>query len=71
MVGMVILWGLRKNSAAWEGGHILDPTSGRIYRVTLKLADGARSCACMRSLGSPCWGAPKPGCACRNPRSSL
>ena len=40
MVGMVILWGLRKNSAAWEGGHILDPTSGRIYRVTLKLADG-------------------------------
>jgi uncharacterized protein (DUF2147 family) len=40
MVGMVILWGLRKNSTAWEGGHILDPTSGRIYRVTLKLADG-------------------------------
>jgi uncharacterized protein (DUF2147 family) len=40
MVGMVILWGLRKNSAAWAGGHILDPTSGRIYRVTLKLADG-------------------------------
>jgi uncharacterized protein (DUF2147 family) len=40
MIGMVILWGLRKDGAGWVGGHVLDPTSGRIYSATLRLAEG-------------------------------
>ena len=40
MLGMIILWGLKQDGTVWEGGHILDPTSGRTYKATLKLADG-------------------------------
>jgi uncharacterized protein (DUF2147 family) len=40
MLGMVILWGLRQNGTAWEGGHVLDPTSGRTYHATVTLLEG-------------------------------
>jgi uncharacterized protein (DUF2147 family) len=35
VLGMTILWNLRHHGDAWEGGEILDPESGSIYRVTL------------------------------------
>jgi uncharacterized protein (DUF2147 family) len=37
--GMTILWGARKNGVAWDGGKILDPENGKIYRVSLTLLD--------------------------------
>lgn len=40
MVGMVILWGLHQEGAEWVGGHILDPTQGRIYGANVALTDG-------------------------------
>jgi uncharacterized protein (DUF2147 family) len=43
MIGMVILWGLRRNGKEWDRGYILDPTNGRIYGATLMLADGGTS----------------------------
>ncbi|MBS0380556.1 MAG: DUF2147 domain-containing protein [Proteobacteria bacterium] len=42
MVGMVILWGLHREGSEWVGGHILDPTQGRIYGASVTLADGGR-----------------------------
>lgn len=35
--GMVILAGARKDGSSWEGGTILDPTKGKIYKCTLSL----------------------------------
>lgn len=35
--GMVILEGARKDGSSWEGGTILDPTKGKIYKCTLSL----------------------------------
>ena len=33
---MVIIWGLKKNGEHnWEGGKILDPQTGTIYRAKL------------------------------------
>lgn len=37
--GIIFLWGLKKNGEnTWEGGHILDPKSGKVYRAKLKLS---------------------------------
>jgi uncharacterized protein (DUF2147 family) len=41
IVGMTILWGLRKDDDEWTGGEILDPKNGKTYRCKMKLsADG-------------------------------
>ena len=43
VLGMTILWNLRHHGDNWDGGEILDPESGSIYRVTLHPeADGNR-----------------------------
>jgi len=40
VVGMTILWNMRPHGEEWSGGEILDPESGKIYRCTLRTADG-------------------------------
>lgn len=43
VLGMTILWDLRRDGDAWDGGEILDPESGDVYRVTLRpSSDGRR-----------------------------
>jgi len=43
ILGMTILWNLRRDGEDWNGGEILDPESGDTYRVTLHpTADGKR-----------------------------
>ena len=38
--GMTIMWGVSKDDEVWDGGKILDPKSGKVYKVKLALADG-------------------------------
>jgi uncharacterized protein (DUF2147 family) len=40
VLGMTILWNLRHHGDTWDGGEILDPESGSIYRVSLHLEAG-------------------------------
>lgn len=41
--GMAILWGLRQDGERWSGGHILDPSSGKVYGARLQpTADGSK-----------------------------
>jgi uncharacterized protein (DUF2147 family) len=41
IVGMTILWGLKKDGDAWTGGEILDPKNGKIYSCKITpSADG-------------------------------
>lgn len=42
VIGMTILWGLKKQGDDYGGGRILDPENGRIYRARLKLEDGGK-----------------------------
>ncbi len=37
--GLVIMWGVHKDGADWDGGHVLDPKKGKIYKVKLHLQD--------------------------------
>ena len=38
--GMTILWGLSKDGDEWNGGQILDPKNGKIYKAKMSLDDG-------------------------------
>jgi uncharacterized protein (DUF2147 family) len=37
IIGMTIVKGLKKNGAQYDGGEILDPDNGKIYRCKMKL----------------------------------
>lgn len=41
--GMQILSGLRWDGAAWSGGWVLDPDTGKRYRATIRVAADGRS----------------------------
>jgi uncharacterized protein (DUF2147 family) len=38
---MDILWNFHRDGDHWDGGEVLDPESGDIYRATLRLRDDA------------------------------
>jgi uncharacterized protein (DUF2147 family) len=41
--GMTIMWGVSKDDDVWDGGKILDPQSGTVYKVKLSMqADGQK-----------------------------
>lgn len=42
VIGMTILWGLTKQGDEYQGGEILDPENGKVYRAKMKLDDGGR-----------------------------
>ena len=37
VLGMTILWGMRRDGDGWSGGEILDPEDGAVYRASLHL----------------------------------
>ncbi len=43
IVGMTILWGLKKDGAGWAGGEILDPKNGKIYRCKMTLGQDGKT----------------------------
>ncbi|HEY0198609.1 MAG TPA: DUF2147 domain-containing protein [Rhodanobacter sp.] len=38
--GMTIMWGVTKDDDVWDGGRILDPKNGKVYKVKLTLSEG-------------------------------
>ncbi|QAU22944.1 DUF2147 domain-containing protein [Dyella sp. M7H15-1] len=40
--GMTIMWGVHKNGDVWDGGKILDPKSGTVYKVKLNMGGGGQ-----------------------------
>lgn len=41
--GLRFMWGLKGKGRQWDGGQVLDPDDGKIYRVKLKLSDDNRT----------------------------
>jgi uncharacterized protein (DUF2147 family) len=39
---MTILWGLKKQGDEYQGGEILDPENGKIYRARMRLVDDGK-----------------------------
>jgi uncharacterized protein (DUF2147 family) len=40
LIGLRILWNLRKDGEQWSGGQILDPDNGKVYRCSIAVKDG-------------------------------
>ncbi|SPE18204.1 Putative secreted protein (modular protein) [Candidatus Sulfotelmatomonas gaucii] len=56
LVGLQILWGLKKNGSQWSGGQVLDPETGKIYRASLALEDGGKKLRLHGYIGIPLLG---------------
>lgn len=54
--GMVIMWGVKQDGDAWDGGQILDPAKGKTYKVKLTLADGGQKLDVRGYIGMPMLG---------------
>jgi len=54
--GMTILTGLRKDGEEWNGGEILDPNNGKVYRARVRLADGGRKLDVRGFIGIAAFG---------------
>ena len=43
IIGMTILWGLKKEGNSWGGGEILDPHNGKVYRCKITPSEDGKS----------------------------
>jgi uncharacterized protein (DUF2147 family) len=56
IIGMVFMWGLKKDGGSYSGGQILDPENGEIYRSRMSLVDGGRKLSVSGYIGMPLIG---------------
>ena len=56
VLGMTILWNFRRDGDGWDGGEVLDPESGDVYRATLRLRDGGKTLDVHGYIGIPLLG---------------
>ena len=43
VLGMTILEGVKRDGSHWDGGTILDPNNGKVYKVRLTPKDGGKA----------------------------
>ena len=59
MLGLTILTGVKQSSSSsdlWDGGHILDPKDGKIYKVRLSPIEGGKKLEVRGYIGMPLLG---------------
>jgi len=59
LVGLTIITGVKQSASAadvWDGGHILDPNDGKIYKVRLSPTDGGKKLEVRGYVGMPLLG---------------
>jgi len=59
VVGMTLIRNVKQNdgdTAVWDGGDILDPNNGKVYRVRLKPVDGGAKLEVRGYIGTPLLG---------------
>ena len=42
VVGLQIIRGLKPDGAEWDGGEVLDPKKGKVYRCSMRMEDGGQ-----------------------------
>jgi uncharacterized protein (DUF2147 family) len=56
VVGMIVMRGLRKNGGEYNGGDILDPDTGSVYRCKLRIEDQGRKLIVRGFIGFSLFG---------------
>ncbi len=42
IIGMVVLWDMKKDGESWSGGRVLDPESGKVYTAKMSLSENGQ-----------------------------
>jgi uncharacterized protein (DUF2147 family) len=56
IIGMNILWGLKRDGDQYSGGEILDAKEGKVYRCKMKLVEGGRKLEVRGFIGIALFG---------------
>ncbi|MEB0138261.1 MULTISPECIES: DUF2147 domain-containing protein [unclassified Undibacterium] len=56
IIGMTILFGLKKDGDEYTGGKILDPANGKLYRSKLSFLENATKLNVRGYIGAPLFG---------------
>jgi uncharacterized protein (DUF2147 family) len=56
IVGMTILTGLKQDGNEYNGGQILDPANGKVYKSKMSVSDGGKKLDVRGYLGVPMLG---------------
>ncbi|HEX7982023.1 MAG TPA: DUF2147 domain-containing protein [Duganella sp.] len=56
IIGMVILSGLKKDGEEFNGGEILDPKNGKVYKAKMHLTDAGKKLNVRGYIGMPMLG---------------
>ena len=56
IIGMTILSGLKKDGDEYNGGQILDPNNGKVYKSKAELKDGGKKLSVRGYIGTPLLG---------------
>ena len=56
IVGMVILSGLKKEGEEFNGGEIIDPKNGKVYKAKMHLTDAGKKLSVRGYVGMPMLG---------------
>ena len=56
MKGLLVISGVRRDGDVWDGGEILDPDTGKTYRVKLKLIEGGKKLLVRGYIGFSLFG---------------
>jgi uncharacterized protein (DUF2147 family) len=56
VLGMDVIRGMKPDGARWDGGTVLDPETGSVYRCLLRLTDGGRRLVVRGFLGLSLFG---------------
>lgn len=56
VVGMTIIWGMKRDGDSWEDGKILDPHNGKVYGCKMKMVDGGQGLKVRGFIGFSLFG---------------
>ena len=56
IVGMTIITGMKKDGGEYNGGQILDPANGKVYKSKMSVAEGGRKLDVRGYIGVPMLG---------------
>ncbi|WP_199538565.1 MULTISPECIES: DUF2147 domain-containing protein [unclassified Duganella] len=56
VIGLVIMTGLKKDGDEYNGGEILDPDNGKVYRSKMHLTDSGKKLSVRGYIGVPMLG---------------
>ena len=56
VIGLRILWDLRKDGERWTGGKVLDPNNGKTYKCFVVVEDGGNRLRVRGFIGSSLFG---------------